>query len=280
MRYWCSLVCLMLPAAWGAAPKPLAIERLVISQFEDGPAIPGNYAFYPGDTVFFSFHVSGYKSVGDDEPRLSLVYTIEAQDPDKIPLMEAQSGKVDTTLDTEDKDWKPKVRLEVAVPPFAPSGAYQVQVTLEDRVAQSRTSAHLSFTVKGRAVEPSDTLVVRAFHFYRGEDDQQPLVSPVYRGGDSVWARFEITGYKLGPKNAFDVGYGVQLLRPNGESLFRQEDGATEKQAPFYPQRYVPAALSLNLDKDIKPGQYTMVVLVSDRVGGRKVESAQTFTVE
>jgi hypothetical protein len=30
----------------------------------------------------------------------------------------------------------------------------------------------------------------------------------------------------------------------------------------------------------MKPGQYTLVVLVSDKVGGQTVESKQVFTVE
>lgn len=278
MRLWLSLC--LLSAAYAAAPKPLAIEQIVLSQFEDGPPIPTDYYFVPGDTVFFSFHVAGYKAVGDEDPRVSLTYTIEARDAAKVAIMEPDSGLVDTTLVTEDKDWTPKVRLRVPVPPYAPSGTYSVQVIVRDRVAQRQAVGQATFRVKGHDFEPSETLVVRNFHFYRGEEDQHPLTTPAYHGGDSLWARFEITGYKFGPKNEFDVSYGLELLRPNGGSVFRQADAAKESKVTFYPQRYVPAGMSLNLEKNIAPGEYTLVVLVSDKVGSQKVESRQVFTVE
>lgn len=279
MRTWLSLACL-LSAAYGAAPKPLALDRITLSQFEDGPSIPRDYDFIPGDTVYFSFHVSGFRAVGDEEPRVSLTYNIESDDPAGVPIIAPQSGTVDTTLDPEDKNWTPKVRLSLAVPQFAPSGLYTIRIVVRDRVSQTQTGGETKFRVRGHAYEPSDTLVVRGFHFYRGEDDARPLAVAAYRGGDSVWARFDITGYKLGPKNAFEVGYGMALLRPNGETVFRQPDAATEKAEPFYPRRYLPAAMSLNLDKDLKPGEYTLVVLVTDKVGGQTLESRQAFTVE
>jgi hypothetical protein len=264
----------------GAEPKPLGIERIALSQFEDGPTVPAGYVFVPGEAIFFSFHVSGYKSVGDEGPRVSLAYTIEVQDPAGVPVIEAQSGNVDTNLDPEDRNWMPKVRLTIGIPPWAPSGEYRIQIGLRDRVAQTLARGQASFRVKGRDVEPSATLVVRSFQFYRGEEDRDPMAVAAYRPGDTLWARFDITGYKFGPKNAFEVGYGLAVLRPGGEALFRQPDAAVEKRESFYPRRYLPAAISLNLEKNMKPGQYTLVVLVSDKVGGQTVESKQVFTVE
>jgi hypothetical protein len=280
MRYW-FWIALAGAAAYGAAtPKPLTIERVAISQYEDGPNVEQGYAFLPGEALFFSFHVSGFKKVGDEGLRVSLSYTLEAEDPAGVPIIEPQSGDVDTNLDPEDKNWTPKVRLTLGIPPFARSGEYTIQIGLRDRVAQTQARGKASFKVKGHDIEPSDKLVVRNFHFYRGEEDKKPLEVAAYRPGDTLWARFDITGYKLGPKNGFEVGYGLAVLRPNGESMFRQPDAATEKQETFYPRRYVPAAMSLNLNKDLRPGQYTLVVLVSDKLGGQTAELSQAFTVE
>src|SRR4051812_33973155 len=109
MRYWFWLLVLA-GTVPGAPPKPLTIERIALSQYEDGPSVAGGYSFLPGEAIFFSFHVSGYKAIGDEEPRVSLTYGVEVRDPAGIPIIEPQSGKVDTQLDTEDKNWLPKIR--------------------------------------------------------------------------------------------------------------------------------------------------------------------------
>jgi len=278
-RYW-PLLAITAMVTSGADPKPLAIQRMNLSQYEDGPIIPGGYQFVPGETIFFSFQVSGYKPVGDEEPRVSLAYTIESQDPAGIPIIEPASGVVEATLDAEDKNWMPKVRLTIGVPPYAPSGDYKISMILQDRVGQTQARAQTTFRVKGQTYEPSEKLVIRDLRFYRDEDSKQPLANAAYRPGDTMWARFYMTGYQLGPKNALEVGYGLALLRPGGETMFRQEDAALEKQESFYPRRFVPAGMSLNLDKDVKPGQYTLVLFVNDKVGGQKVEARATFSVE
>jgi hypothetical protein len=279
MRYrW--LIAFAALQLWAADPKPLAIQRITLSQFEDGPGIPGGYQFVAGETIFFSFQVSGYKPVGDEEPRVSLAYTIEAQDPAGVPILEPVSANVDTTLDSEDKQWMPKVRLTISLPPHAPGGEYRISMIVRDRVAQTQVTGETKFRVKAPAFTPSDKLVIRDFDFYRGEDDQKPMGEAVYRGGDTLWARFYITGYQFGPKNALEVGYGLAVLRPNGETMFRQEDAAVEKQESFYPRRFLPATMSLNLDKDLKPGTYTLVVLSNDKIGKQTVELKSVFRVE
>lgn len=263
-----------------SAPKPLSIQRIALSQYEDGPNVGAGYEFVPGEAIFFSFHISGYKAIGDEGPRVSVTFSVQAFDPKGVPIVEPVSGKVDTELDPEDKDWMPKGRATIAVPEAAPSGQYTIELAITDRVAQTQASAKAVFHVKGLTIQPSDKLVVRNFHFYRREEDRQPLTMANFRPGDTLWAKFEMTGYKFGAKNAFEVGYGLAVLRPNGETMFRQADAAVEKQASFYPRTFLPAAMSLNLDKDLKPGTYTLVVLVSDKVGGQSVESRQEFTVE
>jgi hypothetical protein len=190
------------------------------------------------------------------------------------------SGKVATGLAQEDKDWMPKVRQTIQVPAFAPSGLYRIAVWVKDDIAGAETRKELQFQVRGRTVEPAAKLTVRNFHFYRGEEDKEPLTVAAYRPGDTVWIRFDITGFKLGDQNRFDVGYGISVLRPNGQGLFQQPDAAGEQDQSFYPRTYVPAGLSLNLTKDLTPGQYTVIVTARDKVGNQSGEARETVTVE
>jgi hypothetical protein len=273
-------ILLLLLAVASAAPKPLGIERITISDSEDGPRIPTGYRFAPGESVFFSFQVSGYKPVGDETPRVSIAYTMEVRDPAGVPIVEPYSGTVDTTLDPEDKNWMPKIRRTIVIPPFAPGGDYEILISLTARVAQKTVNAKTSFQVRGEPIEANAPLAIRDLHFYRSEDAKEPLSLAAYRPGDTVWVRFDMTGFKLGDKNRFEAGYGVAVLRPNGETMFHQDDAAVEKGESFYPRRHIPATFSLNLDKDLRPGEYTLVLTASDKIGGQSVEARQTFTVE
>ena len=123
----------------------------------------------------------------------------------------------------------PKLRETIVVPPLADSAEYVVLVKLSDELAKATAEKRAIFHLKGRDVAPSDTLVVRNFRFLRGEDDGKPLPVAAYRPGDSVWARFEMTGYKLGDKNQVDIEYGLTVLREDGSVAYTEPQAANQK---------------------------------------------------
>ena len=122
--------------------------------------------------------------------------------------------------------------------------------------------------------------MVRNFRFLRAEEDGKALQVAAYRPGDPVWARFEMTGYKLGEANQFDIAYGLQVLRADGSVAYSEPQAATGKEQTFYPQRYQPGVLNLNLAKDQTPGEYTIVVTVRDNLGNQTYEMREKFSVE
>jgi hypothetical protein len=262
-------------------PK-LAIERLTLHQSEDGPPIPVDLEFVPGEAVYFSCQIAGYKKVEKDfeKSELSLTYTVEARDARGVLVVPIQNDKLATTVAPEDKNWMPKIRSSFVVPNFAGSGVYQILIKAKDDNSGSEAEAVQRFTVHGSEVASSDILVVRNFRFLRGEEDQSPLDIPAFRPGDTVWARFDMIGYKLGDKNQLDLEYGLTVLRPTGEVTYSQAHAAQEKTQTFYPQRYTPGVLSLSLPKDLKLGQYTIVLTVRDNVGGQTYETREKFSVE
>ena len=277
----------LLPILWLAtallstaapAEKKLAIVKLAFAQSEDGPALASTYQFLAGESVFFSCLVEGYAKSDEDE--IFLTYQIQAKDSRGILLQPASSDKIEATLAPEDKDWKPKLRDTIVIPPLADSGEYQVLVSLRDERSKATVEAHATFQVHGREVAPSDTLVVRDFRFLRSEDDTKPLQVAAYRPGDSLWARFIMTGYKLGDGNQFDIEYGLTVLRADGTVAYSEPHAATQKDQPFYPQRYQPGVLNLNFPKDQKLGEYTIVLTVRDNLGGQNFETRQKFSVE
>ena len=270
-------VCLCAPAP----EKKLAIVRPFLAQTEDGPPVASDYQFLPGETVYFSCQAEGYKKVEkNDKMEMYLTYQIEVKDGRGVLLQPVQNDKIQTTVSPEDKDWLPKIRDSFAVPPLADSGDYQILVKLKDELRAVTAESRAKFSIKGRDVAPSDSLIVRNFRFLRTEDDAKPLQLPAYRPGDAVWARFDMTGYKLGERNQFDIEYGLTVLLSDGSVGYSEPQAATSKDQTFYPQRYQPGVLSLNLAKDQPLGEYTIVLAVRDNLGGQNYETRQKFSVE
>ena len=260
------------------AEKKLAIIKLAFAQTEDGPGLASTYQFIAGESVFFSCLVDGYTK--SDKNEIFLTYQIQAKDARGILLQPASNDKIEATLAPEDKDWRPKLRDTIVIPPLADSGEYQVLVSVRDERSRTDVEARATFHVHGREVAPSDTLVVRDFRFLRSEDDTKPLQVAAYRPGDSLWARFIMTGYKQGDGNQFDIEYGLSVLSADGAVAYTEPHAAAQKDQPFYPQRYQPGVLNLNFPKDQKLGEYTIVLTVRDNLGGQSFETRQRFSVE
>ena len=260
----------------------LNLERAALHQFEDGPILPASHIFLPGETVFLSARFKSYQiSVSADEQRsVKMSWSVNVTDPAGIAVVPAKSGKIADTLSAQDKDWLPKLNVEFTVPPYAASGNYQISIVGIDEVANSEVTSLVMVLVRGHAVDPSETLVVRNLHFLRSEQDRPPLEPVAFHPGDTLWARFDITGYKFEKNNGYSVEYGLAVLRESGEQVFAQPAAASDAHESFYPQRYVPGALSLNLATNVPLGTYTLLVTVEDKIGREKVETRGTFRVE
>jgi hypothetical protein len=267
--------------AVAAPPQPakkLAVAGIAVHQFDGGPALPSSYTFVPGETVSFTFNVEGFTASENGQIKLS--YTARPVDRQDVALVAPFTGKLDAELAPEDKNWRPNARHDFVLPSYLDSGTYRLVVSVKDELAGAEATAEASIRVRGRAVEPAATVTARNFRFLRSEEDGAALAAPVYRPADTVWARFEITGYKLGVKNRFQVDYGLAVVSPSGKVLFSQPQAATEQEQPVYPRRWVPGVLSLTGRADTKPGEYTLVLTVRDLVGNQTSESRHHFRVE
>lgn len=268
----------VLPAVLYAAGPALQIVKPAISQMDGGAVDPPGFEHAPGETLFFSCRVSGFTKNEDEQ--MHLKYSVQAFDPKGLPLAEVYENEMKAEVTPQDKEWQPKISTEVQVPPLVASGSYKIVVKVQDVLAKSSTELAVPFQIRGYALEPSDTIIVRNFRFYRAEEDTKPVEKAIYNPGDSVWARFDIIGYQYGPKNKVDVSYLVSLVNSDGKVLYSQPQPAVEQTESFYPKRYVPAAMGLNLQKNIRPGEYTIAVTVKDAVGNQNYEGKYTFAVQ
>lgn len=286
MRTLCLFAAAIAAVAGNAPAQKLAVVDTEVHQYEGGPRISPDVYFVPNDTVYVTFRVEGFstkeKGNDSDDRYLRLHYQVEAFDPAGLPLKEKQEGDIAADLTPEDRKdkWLPLVQYDVTVPPAAPSGTYRVSVNVLDQLNQATVSHDIEYPVRGRRVEPSDTIVVRNLQFMRSELDTEPLAVPAYHPGETMWSRFFITGYRLAKGNKFHINYGIKILRPSGAVVYTQEVAATDERESFYPERYIMGGLSLNLTPDLPKGDYTLVVTVRDLLANQTSEFSQVFHVE
>ncbi len=249
-----------------------------VRQSEDGPPLAIDAEFIPGETAYFSFQVAGYNK--SPMKKLRLNYRIEATDPKAVAIAEPVESILDANLAEEDSEWKPKIREAILIPPTAPPGVYKVVAEVTDDISHAKARAETSFRVAGHEVPSSQELAITNFGFYRSEAEQRPIPAAVYRPGDNLFARFDITGYRYGDHNTVDVSYDVAVLTAEGKQIYSQPKAAEEKSFSFYPKPYVPGGMSLSLQRNMPNGQYTIVLTVHDQVGSQTFESKQVFEVE
>ena len=277
-----SLVVMTFSLAAALTGSPIVVERTAVQQIEDGPLVTLDYEFRPGETVYFTFRLAKFETIeNDDKQKLELAYRIEVADADGTPVVETQTGKIATEMLPEDRNWTPKGRWNFSLPDHAEDGKYKITLVAQDLIGKAETRATALFTVRNRRVERSDTLVARAFGFYQREESVKALDPVVYHAGELVWAKFDLTGFKLGDnKNEVDVQYGLTVLEPSGKVSFTQPEAAREKFQSFYPKRWVPAVFNLTLPDNVTKGVYTLVLAIRDHVGKQDLELRREFTVE
>ncbi len=276
------LALVLAPAAFAqraeraSKPEPqLSVATADILDSEDGYPVNAESLFYPGEKIFLLFKVAGYTRGQYD--RVNVSWRIDSFGPQGERFVTAEKGGVDLELAPQDEKWMPIIRHSPMIPPHAGAGVYKVILTVTDELAEKEVTKEVAIHVGGARVEGSDSLTVRGLTFHRTKDGEKLPVA-VYRPGDTVWVNFYITGYHLADDNSFDVASEVRMVSEDGDVVLSFEP-EREQDATFYPRRWLPANLRLDLDPAVPPGKYTLLVLLHDRLAEKTHQSSYTFTV-
>src|SRR5262245_41136748 len=74
----------------------LTIVKAGIQQSEGGALVPPGFTHVPGEILFFSFQIDGYRV--SPQRKVRLTYKIEAVDPKGVPIVEPIESSVDTEI--------------------------------------------------------------------------------------------------------------------------------------------------------------------------------------
>ena len=144
----------------GLFAQTLKLAKPVISQFEDGPAAAPSQKSIPGETIFFSVAAEGYKIV---DGKVRMAGHAQLFDSNGVAATPREEIIIGTSLNEEDKEWKPKIRAQFFLPPIAPGGAWHVRYDAEDLQSGQKQAGEITFTVEGHAAQKVSGLVIRDF---------------------------------------------------------------------------------------------------------------------
>ena len=257
-------------------PAGLKIVKAYILDGEGGYSIPPDSVFFPGETVYLRFEVGGYTRGEFDRVRLS--WRIDSFGPGGDRFVMADAGKIDAELAPQDKDWRPIIRHAPLLPAHAEAGGYQITLQVVDELNMAKVTKHMAIHVRGQQVPAGNELTVRNFTFSKVEGGA-PLPELVLDPGDTLWAKFYITGFQVASDHSYDVHAELELRDEAGELLFTF-DPQGEQGSPYYPRRWLPGTFRMDLDDDIRPGSYSIVLSLQDRLGNQSVREHKLFLVQ
>ena len=254
-----------------------------MQQSEDAPYVASGFRFLPGDTLYFTFQISGFAIESSNHGQLrkiSLAYEVTPEDASGVPLTPSGNGEIQVELNPEDKHWTPKRRVSFPIPSSVAAGDFHIHVLVKDLVAKSEATRDFPFRIGGLELHAAPSVTLEHFRFLRNEDDQEPLEVPAFSPGDSVYSRFEIAGFKTGVENAYHVSYGLIVLRPDGTTYLNEPKAAELADKTFYPAQYLPGNVAITTSASTARGEYILIITVHDLIANTTYQSKKAFSIE
>lgn len=263
--------------------KTFAIVDGGVERSEDAPNVPADFRFLPGDYVYFTFYIAGFATKTNEETNvrtMSLEYEVTPEDANNVPLAESATGKIQDRLGTEDKNWIPKRRASFLLPSYVGAGIFKVHVEAKDSIGQTQASRDFPFLIGGVNVGNPASIQAEDFAFLRSEMEERPLDLPAYSPGDTVWARFDMVGFKHGQGNEYKLSYGISISRPDGKHFLEEKDAARIASESFYPAQFIPGELQIATPKNAEHGSYLLTLTVRDLIANQSFDLKRSFTIE
>lgn len=250
-------------------PSMAVLERrLAVSHFKllepgSGSQRRAEKPYGRGDMLNFEYTVSGF--IADKQREMDLKLEVEVLDPEGVALMQKWEEKINSLPPGRSRNIKRFFSLQI--PPFAPNGAYQINVRAIDALSgNASASRSAGFMVQGEMAAPALSLEVRAYKSGISKDllsEEAPLMQPP----GTLYIVFELFG--LGLRNGqCDVRVHLKLHTPEGGEALDIPQWITVREDFFYhpPGFFLPLNGYLDIPAALKPGLYTLRLNVLDNV--------------
>ena len=236
-----------------------------------------------GTEVVMSFRVQGFERRRVEDPgevpeeRVHLQYEAALRDPKGILVAPGESGEVDTILGPRDGEWRPRIRWSAALPSYALTGEYKVDLRVRDVHSGEETTKSVPVRVRGETVPPDAPLGVEQLEYANTRNG--PWFSRrFFAPKRPIHVRFKVAGFAVSPDNEVWVEQDWAVLDAEGNVVVSRQNAVAEHEKNFYPPRFLRSVFELSLD-DPKPGTYTFRIVIHDRVSGQTTSQDSEFFV-
>ncbi len=279
LRIWVSFfLCLGVAGAQGGK-KPL-VEDAMVSDVEGGAKVDELRSFGEGEKLYLDFRIGNFTTSGDPV-RMKVEYLVSPLDDLGRHLAPGLKGEVDEEITALDTLWRPHLRYELEIPQVPRPTPHRFVIQLKDVLSGVENTTEVPFNVYSKFPVAPPTLTVYDLQFFGGEFDEAPLKEGRnYRRGEKVFLRFSLTGFQHSEKQGYRLEYGVTVRDAGGRVLLSVPQAAAESRESFYPKAYVPCAVAILLDRNARPGKYSLVLSVRDTLGNQRLESPHAFVVD
>jgi len=268
------------------APKEGTEARLRIDdvQFEDEHGdVRYRLITGAGTEIVMSFRVQGFERRRIErqgevpEERVHLQYEAELRDPQGVLVAPGESGEVDTILGPRDGEWTPRIRWSAALPSYALSGQYKVDLRVKDVQSGEETAGSIPVSVRGETLRPDAPLGVQQIE-YANTRNGPWFPRRFFAPKRPIHVRYKVAGFAVSPDGEVWVEQDWAVLDAEGAVVVTQQNVVVEHEKSFYPPRYLPTVLELRLE-DPQPGAYTFRIVIRDRVSGLSISRDSEFSV-
>jgi hypothetical protein len=264
-------------AAARTAAGDLALSDVIVGEYVTSLRLPDKFAFVSGMTVYLAFRVEGLKR----ESELNLVsfdYKVEAVDALGHPFEKPVTGRITRRVAQTEVVAAPLVRASVRVPGYVYPADAKFRIEVTDRLAKIATTSSATIPIRSEHPKPSGPFEILDLKVYRGEFDESAVADPVFRPGEPVWTRFLLAGFQW-KADEYDLKYGLLLQSSDGRDVLSVPEAATERNVSPYQRAYVPGIAALRLERNVRPGNYVIVVVAADGVAGATAKASIPFRV-
>jgi uncharacterized RDD family membrane protein YckC len=127
------------------------------------------------------------------------------------------------------------------------------------------------------AVSTGGSALVLSNVVWSNQVDGQPRSTP-FRPGDNVFGNYEVNGFKRGPDGQVDVSIRVTPTDPGGVGMV--DAIASDVRVAHADNGPIRGHFQVFLPAYVRPGNYTIRLVVHDAVGGGDATFGPTFSVE
>lgn len=225
-----------------------------------------NETLSPGDILFVCFDIEGISVDGEGKVRYSTV--LEVTD---------SSGKV--LFKQVPKESESKMSLggnrvpafaQISVGLSAPPGEYGYKITVKDLISGKEQS------IKGSArVVAKDFALVRA-SLSTDVDGQYPVIA--FGSGQGIWIGCSAVGFERDRTSKQpNVSFEIRVLDDRGNPIHKKPTTNTINKDVPENGSAIPMAFPLTLNR---PGKFTIELLASDQISGKKAKTSFPITVQ